>query len=128
MIRRPPRSTRTDTLFPYTTLFRSHRARPVPAGDAAGRGLKERAMARAIWSAGLGLIGLAACAVVAATTPSAEPAEVLAQTNSAVPFPVLEAAYPGGIVVRPQVEFANSTGYRPLKDRTSVRKGKRLSY
>src|SRR3546814_2092974 len=29
MIRRPPRSTRTDTLFPYTTLFRS-------ADDAAG--------------------------------------------------------------------------------------------
>src|SRR3546814_2348140 len=30
MIRRPPRSTRTDTLFPYTTLFRS----PGPAGHA----------------------------------------------------------------------------------------------
>src|SRR3546814_3346332 len=29
MIRRPPRSTRTDTLFPYTTLFRSQ-----PAGVA----------------------------------------------------------------------------------------------
>src|SRR3546814_12764832 len=28
MIRRPPRSTRTDTLFPYTSLFRSS-----PAGD-----------------------------------------------------------------------------------------------
>src|SRR3546814_4316854 len=27
MIRRPPRSTRTDTLFPYTTLFRSARIR-----------------------------------------------------------------------------------------------------
>src|SRR3546814_3840067 len=27
MIRRPPRSTRTDTLFPYTTLFRSQTAR-----------------------------------------------------------------------------------------------------
>src|SRR3546814_14576368 len=26
MILRPPRSTRTDTLFPYTTLFRSHAA------------------------------------------------------------------------------------------------------
>src|SRR3546814_10247683 len=26
MIRRPPRSTRTDTLFPYTTLFRSQAA------------------------------------------------------------------------------------------------------
>src|SRR3546814_14666882 len=46
MTRRPPRSTRTDTLFPYTTLFRSrrigcieqHRAsvaqqRPGPCGD-----------------------------------------------------------------------------------------------
>src|SRR3546814_6068402 len=29
MIRRPPRSTRTDTLFPYTTLFRSRRLRLV---------------------------------------------------------------------------------------------------
>src|SRR3546814_14902031 len=28
MIRRPPRSTRTDTLFPYTTLFRSDVERP----------------------------------------------------------------------------------------------------
>src|SRR3546814_10053265 len=43
MIRRPPRSTRTDTLFPYTTLFRSQRCRfddpggkaknPAAAGD-----------------------------------------------------------------------------------------------
>src|SRR3546814_17068778 len=30
MIRRPPRSTRTDTLFPYTTLFRSSKYRSVP--------------------------------------------------------------------------------------------------
>src|SRR3546814_12900161 len=29
MIRRPPRSTRTDTLFPYTTLFRSRHHRAV---------------------------------------------------------------------------------------------------
>src|SRR3546814_12717886 len=33
MIRLPPRSTRTDTLFPYTTLFRSHRAVPGCARD-----------------------------------------------------------------------------------------------
>src|SRR3546814_10014383 len=40
MIRRPPRSTRTDTLFPYTTLFRSpqcvdhpRRDRERPVGD-----------------------------------------------------------------------------------------------
>src|SRR3546814_4125027 len=30
MIRRPPRSTRTDTLFPYTTLFRSIREQREP--------------------------------------------------------------------------------------------------
>src|SRR3546814_6585974 len=29
MIRRPPRSTRTDTLFPYTTLFRSSAKLPI---------------------------------------------------------------------------------------------------
>src|SRR3546814_4580488 len=35
MIRRPPRSTRTDTLFPYTTLFRS------PGGAEGKRGHQE---------------------------------------------------------------------------------------
>src|SRR3546814_13960816 len=39
MIRRPPRSTRTDTLFPYTTLFRSNDDRtqfmPTPGGRGA---------------------------------------------------------------------------------------------
>src|SRR3546814_12763998 len=41
MIRRPPRSTRTDTLFPYTTLFRSAVADVAAAGlalDQAGGG------------------------------------------------------------------------------------------
>src|SRR3546814_7706728 len=33
MIRRPPRSTRTDTLFPYTTLFRSLRRRSAARPD-----------------------------------------------------------------------------------------------
>src|SRR3546814_7859838 len=37
MIRRPPRSTRTDTLFPYTTLFRSANARERGRRDAGAR-------------------------------------------------------------------------------------------
>src|SRR3546814_3615470 len=42
MIRRPPRSTRTDTPFPYTTLFRSrecaaHRSPPPHRGSPRGR-------------------------------------------------------------------------------------------
>src|SRR3546814_1725543 len=63
MIRRPPRSTRTDTLFPYTTLFRSpdwllrrkeagapsqwrNRTKPVPRRDS-GDLSKENAPAQA---------------------------------------------------------------------------------
>src|SRR3546814_5782062 len=44
MIRRPPRSTRTDTLFPYTTLFRSGQADLY----AAFRGLFRRDQGRAV--------------------------------------------------------------------------------
>src|SRR3546814_5982235 len=43
MIRRPPRSTRTDTLFPYTTLFRSPRAGRHPARR---QGLRRQGVSR----------------------------------------------------------------------------------
>src|SRR3546814_13844410 len=36
MIRRPPRSTRTDTLFPYTTLFRSRHVDGIAGASAFG--------------------------------------------------------------------------------------------
>src|SRR3546814_10669580 len=42
MIRRPPRSTRTDTLFPYTTLFRSPASREPLALYAIGLGSNRR--------------------------------------------------------------------------------------
>src|SRR3546814_6622886 len=60
MVRRPPRSTRTDTLFPYTTLFRSalaggnagladaahgYRGQPVAGADA-GTGVARHAAGR----------------------------------------------------------------------------------
>src|SRR3546814_4407102 len=56
MIRRPPRSTRTDTLFPYTTLFRSP-----GASDDFTHGLRVRPLAfalRAIRPAAMTLRGL----------------------------------------------------------------------
>src|SRR3546814_6480195 len=56
MIRRPPKSTRTDTLFPYTTLFRS----PVRCGDRAGRtdvdAARAGAAVRGRWWVALGLL------------------------------------------------------------------------
>src|SRR3546814_5199070 len=46
MLRPPPRSTRTDTLFPYTTLFRSDPHHPRrAAGMRGGNGLREDARA-----------------------------------------------------------------------------------
>src|SRR3546814_8310191 len=52
MIRRPPRSTRTDTLFPYTTLFRSYedanfRARLAPPPVVSGGDYADRPTPRA---------------------------------------------------------------------------------
>src|SRR3546814_15634090 len=42
MIARPPRATRTDTLFPYTTLFRSHSRRFARQRRAARPAARER--------------------------------------------------------------------------------------
>src|SRR3546814_14036796 len=47
MIRRPPRSTRTDTLFPYTTLFRSRPGRHAGAGGRIGADAQEQQLGQA---------------------------------------------------------------------------------
>src|SRR3546814_12046487 len=55
MIRRPPRSTRTDTLFPYTTLFRSwakkrkYRSAPVEGEDGVEFSWREESAGRIRW-------------------------------------------------------------------------------
>src|SRR3546814_5745478 len=55
MIPRPPRSTRTDTLFPYTTLFRSET--PVPfALDALGDGARGWSLSSIQWRDGDALV------------------------------------------------------------------------
>src|SRR3546814_3616997 len=46
MIRRPPRSTRTDTLFPYTTLFRSRPPPPIHRRSRSACGHRRQPMAR----------------------------------------------------------------------------------
>src|SRR3546814_15382712 len=85
MIRRPPRSTRTDTLFPYTTLFRSIGAITGPeAVYAAGVGQHQMWAAQFIkyerpnaWlnSGGAGTMGYAVPAAMGAKV--AEPDRVL---------------------------------------------------
>src|SRR3546814_21065138 len=61
MIRRPPRSTRTDTLFPYTTLFRSRNTCSISARTTASvccSSLPPRSIARCVVA--YGLAGVAA--------------------------------------------------------------------
>src|SRR3546814_8681129 len=59
MIRRPPRSTRTDTLFPYTTLFRSPHGALDPglALQRRHRFLHRRAAGQLAHADGFGLVG-----------------------------------------------------------------------
>src|SRR3546814_8579059 len=59
MIRRPPRSTRTDTLFPYSTLFRSI---VQPAFEEGITDLNR--LARSLSTAAAVVLGLAACSLV----------------------------------------------------------------
>src|SRR3546814_11306883 len=76
MIRRPPRSTRTDTLFPYTTLFRSAANRgkamgrptiaPIGPPSAARRSVAVAAMAAVAALAAIVAATAAARAVIAA--------------------------------------------------------------
>src|SRR3546814_11755446 len=68
MIRRPPRSTRTDTLFPYTTLFRSIRSRHVAAPDEKTSDLGLHASRKALDAAGVDASEVDLI-VVATTTP-----------------------------------------------------------
>src|SRR3546814_12346406 len=56
MLRRPPRSTRTDTLFPYTTLFRSVQEARLRSGADDSR-LCARPDARGELSPGAGAVG-----------------------------------------------------------------------
>src|SRR3546814_10918877 len=86
MIRRPPRSTRTDTLFPYTTLFRSParcRRRPAHAararfrdgrrGRPGGVGTDDPRRDRADQTADRGVVGFVPLAWIAAPARSPTP-------------------------------------------------------
>src|SRR3546814_18345674 len=58
MIRRPPRSTRTDTLFPYTTLFRSFdRVKPL---DAILATAEKKSLTRTLGAFQLTMLGIGA--------------------------------------------------------------------
>src|SRR3546814_188114 len=61
MTRRPPRSTRTDTLFPYTTLFRSQLVRlaALQAGGLGDAGLRALLLAAEDVAKDAGAVGLA---------------------------------------------------------------------
>ncbi len=52
--------------------------------------------------------------MVGAVTPSHQPA-ISAKSVRNDAFPQIQGSYPGGIVARPHVEFANYVGYRPLQ-------------
>src|SRR3546814_14290604 len=115
MIRRPPRSTLTDTLFPYTTLFRSHKAleqtdvlivdlRRVLAGKGAGLAATEKwachvlmpflrchVVAFATWAAITTIPAIATITSVAAITTAFAVAVALAHHDRSSGFMRIDA-------------------------------------
>src|SRR3546814_13315098 len=83
MIRRPPRSTRTDTLFPYTTLFRSDIGNPDRAG---GYALKRFIRLYPLYWLLTVAILLGSGLTGGVNTPPREPADILS-TLSLFHFP-----------------------------------------
>src|SRR3546814_12446707 len=122
MIRRPPRSTRTDTLFPYTTLFRSA---PSPGGRREGQEPERFYHApghAAIWD-----IDSAAHTLRSLAAAEANPALVALQTAARAPdLPCLPAddevplgAGPGGQAwpARPEERRGGKACVRPGRSR-----------
>src|SRR3546814_15971067 len=91
MIRRPPRSTRTDTLFPYTTLFRSvqsdHDRRDVVAGTVfhgAAHGPGLGCADRGVGATGAAVAGDGAAGAGTASAPELPPSGRAAGINADV--------------------------------------------
>src|SRR3546814_8281920 len=109
MIRRPPRSTRTDTLFPYTTLFRSaertalRAARDVVVTERAALGAA--GVVEGAIGAGIGKAGAVAVAMLGA----------LGLVDRGVLFPGL-----GGGIEYPEAG-AGRSGLRRPRDRQAER-------
>src|SRR3546814_5885988 len=99
MIRRPPRSTRTDTLFPYTTLFRSFVTRTVNCVDFAAYCAAHGSNAYATGQYSLGLT----------------------QTGNPELDPEKSKAYTLGLIFDPVSNIRVTIDYWNIKDRKSTR-------
>src|SRR3546814_19115406 len=96
MIRRPPRSTRTDTLFPYTTLFRSQ-PRAVRTFETES-GVRRKAMRPSLLA--LSLICCAAVPAFALDNPPSTPIEDLKQAGREIGHATRDAAKDVGHATR----------------------------
>src|SRR3546814_19687704 len=101
MLRRPPRSTRTDTLFPYTTLFRSDK----PAILAAARKI-----------AGLGFTIVATSGTARYLTDAGIAVEEVNKVAQGRPH-IVDRIKDGGIALI----FNTTEGWQSLKDSQSIR-------
>src|SRR3546814_20758407 len=128
MIRRPPRSTRTDTLFPYTTLFRSLAVRLAleqPPGDHA----RERLLAPALAAHHFGCLRQPEIAEIDQRQPIAavEDAHMLVGMAAAAidPEPIIQGQLFQHVIGLELVEFlrADAVGVR-LADRVDEQIGR----
>src|SRR3546814_17627778 len=118
MIRRPPRSTRTDTLFPYTTLFRlamfgidQFLCRSISPNREGYSHMKKSITLSLVLAASM---GLAACAEKAADDPAATPQDAAAPVEGAAAR-ACEGAE--GAAERPEERRVGKERVRPRRSR-----------
>src|SRR3546814_1515225 len=123
MIRRPPRSTRTDTLFPYTTLFRSFGKIGVTP-EAASTWFLPRivGISRALeWIYSADILS-AAETLEGGLVRSVHPPEELLEAAYALARKFTVNRSPVGVALARQMIYRNSAAPRPLvADRKSTR-------
>src|SRR3546814_1326920 len=102
MIRGPPRSTRTDTLFPYTTLFRSDRTPPHPHPHRAGAAPSSSRLTRRQRRGSSGSDGWRSLALgregMNSARTSATPAAAIPSTNDIWNAPAVGTCTPSYVV------------------------------
>src|SRR3546814_14641585 len=117
MIRRPPRSTRTDTLFPYSTLFRAVSERHA-----------EREVVWTRWTVRIGCIELRAQHFIENALHSRTPRLKIGNDDGDATLWIIKCLRKRPLCCRAQLALSVSRDHavRCLRDRKSIGEGKRV--
>src|SRR3546814_146562 len=127
MIRRPPRSTRTDTLFPYTTLFRSEAEVEYQDKQSSAVDVKFAAADVADLAKRFGVADASGAAfVIWTTTPWTLPANQAVAANAELDYALVDFARAGRVVIAAELVEATAKRWQDEATVLATAKGAAL--